>query len=66
MMDQPDRTRTWTSVVPECVKVLSKVLGPLIEHITNAEESIVLQDEGIWAYSTKLCEWMDTGLTTHS
>ena len=31
------------------VKVLSRVLGPLIEHITNVEESVVLQDEGIWA-----------------
>ena len=33
----------------ECVKVLSRVLGLLIEHITNVEESVVLQDEGIWA-----------------
>ena len=37
--------------VSRCMYVcmLSRVIGPLIEHTTNVEESVVLQDEGIWA-----------------
>ena len=42
---RPNPDMDWRSA--ECVKVLSRVLGPLIKHITNVEENVVLQDEGL-------------------
>ena len=42
-----DKLITRQSVSRCCLEFF---LGPLIEHITNVEESVVLQDDGIWAY----------------